>query len=40
MDYKDTKWMMVKKSRQSYALMAPYFIFHVYNFAGGYGDNT
>jgi len=26
MDYKDTKWMMVKKSRQSYALMAPYFI--------------
>lgn len=26
MDYKDTKWMMIKKSRQSYALMAPYFI--------------
>ncbi|MCL1884540.1 MAG: sugar ABC transporter permease [Defluviitaleaceae bacterium] len=26
MDYKDTKWTMIKKSRQSYALMAPYFI--------------
>jgi multiple sugar transport system permease protein len=26
MDYKDTKWMMIKKSRQNYALMAPYFI--------------
>ncbi|MCL2456312.1 MAG: sugar ABC transporter permease [Defluviitaleaceae bacterium] len=26
MDYKDTKWMMIKKSRQSYMLMAPYFI--------------
>lgn len=26
MDFKDTKWMMMKKSRQSYALMAPYFI--------------
>ena len=26
MDYKDTKWTMIKKSRQNYALMAPYFI--------------
>jgi multiple sugar transport system permease protein len=26
MDYKDTKWTMIKKSRQSYGLMAPYFI--------------
>ncbi|MCL2048011.1 MAG: sugar ABC transporter permease [Defluviitaleaceae bacterium] len=26
MDYKDTKWMMIKKSRQNYALMAPYFV--------------
>jgi len=26
LDFKDTKWMMMKKSRQSYALMAPYFI--------------
>jgi multiple sugar transport system permease protein len=25
LDYKDTKWMMIKKSRQNYALMAPYF---------------
>jgi multiple sugar transport system permease protein len=26
LDYKDTKWMMIKKSRQNYGLMAPYFI--------------
>jgi multiple sugar transport system permease protein len=26
LDFKDTKWMMMKKGRQSYALMAPYFI--------------
>jgi len=26
LDFKDTKWMMIKKSRQSYMLMLPYYI--------------
>lgn len=26
MDYKDTTWSLIKKNRQSYALMAPYYI--------------
>ena len=26
MDYKDTKWSLIKRNRQSYMLMAPYFV--------------